>query len=138
MKSILVSIFSWRAQVRINLYETRKSFTTFPSLCHFSYKTCPLFLLVPILSRFPGGSDSKESICNVEDLGLIPEWGRSPRKRHSNPLQYSWLENSMVREMWWYTVHGVAESDTTEWLTHAHTHKCTHTSILSSFLGGNL
>ena len=97
MKSILVSIFSWRAQVRINLYETRESFTAFPSLCHFFfffflYKTCPLFLLVPILSSFPGGSDSKESICNVGDLGLIPEWGRSPRKRHSNPLQCSWLE----------------------------------------------
>ena len=23
---------------------------------------------------FPGGSDSKESACNVEDLGSIPGW----------------------------------------------------------------
>ena len=27
---------------------------------------------------FPGGSDNKESSCNVEDLGLIPGFGRSP------------------------------------------------------------
>jgi len=23
---------------------------------------------------FPGGSDSKESTCNVRDMGLIPGW----------------------------------------------------------------
>ena len=27
---------------------------------------------------FPGGSDSKESACNVGDLGLIPGLGQSP------------------------------------------------------------
>ena len=27
---------------------------------------------------FPGGSDSKESACNVGDLGLIPDLGRFP------------------------------------------------------------
>ena len=27
---------------------------------------------------FPGGSDGKESACNAEDPGLIPESGRSP------------------------------------------------------------
>ena len=26
----------------------------------------------------PGGSEGKESACNVEDLGLIPGSGRSP------------------------------------------------------------
>ena len=30
---------------------------------------------------FPGGSDGKESACNAEDLGLIPESGRSPGER---------------------------------------------------------
>ena len=42
---------------------------------------------------FPGGSDSKESACNVGDLDLIPSLGRSPAGRHGNPLQYSCLEN---------------------------------------------
>ena len=35
-----------------------------------------------------GGSDSKESACNMGDLGLIPGLGRSPGGGHGNPLQY--------------------------------------------------
>ena len=46
-----------------------------------------------IEGNFPGGSVSKESTCNVGDLGLIPELGRSPGGGHGNPLQYSCLEN---------------------------------------------
>ena len=39
-----------------------------------------------ILLGFPGGSDGKESACNVGDLGLTPGLGRSPGGGHSNPL----------------------------------------------------
>ena len=42
---------------------------------------------------FPGGSDSKESTCDVGDLGSISGLGRSPGGGHGNPLQYSCLEN---------------------------------------------
>ena len=42
---------------------------------------------------FPGGSVSKESACNVGNLGSIPGLGISPRGGHGNPLQYSCLEN---------------------------------------------
>ena len=42
---------------------------------------------------FPGGSYSKESACNVGDLGSIPGLGRSPGGGDGNPLQYSCLEN---------------------------------------------
>ena len=38
-------------------------------------------------------SDSKESACNVGDVGSIPGLGRSPGGGHGNPLQYSCLEN---------------------------------------------
>ena len=41
---------------------------------------------------FPGASDSKQSACNVGDLGLIPGLGRFPGG-HGNPLQYSCMEN---------------------------------------------
>ena len=44
---------------------------------------------------FSGGSDGKESTCNAGKLGSIPELGRSPGEGNSNPLQYSYLENSM-------------------------------------------
>ena len=44
------------------------------------------------------GSISKESTCSVGDLDSIPELGRSPGERKGNPLQYSYLENSMEEE----------------------------------------
>ena len=47
---------------------------------------------------FPGGSDDKESACNVGDLGSIPELGRSAGEGNGYPLQYSGLENPMGRE----------------------------------------
>ena len=47
--------------------------------------------------NFPGGSDGKESACNVEDQGSIPGSGRSPGEGNGNPLQYSCLENPMDR-----------------------------------------
>ena len=36
---------------------------------------------------FPGGSDSKESTCNIGDPGLIPGSARSPGEGNGNPLQ---------------------------------------------------
>jgi len=57
-----------------------------------------------------GGSDSKESACNVGDLGSIPGLRRSPRGGHGNPLQYSRLENPMDRGACQATVHGVTKS----------------------------
>ena len=55
---------------------------------------------------FPGGSDGKESACNVGDSGLIPGSGRCPGEKNGYPLQYSCLENSMDRGTHWATVHG--------------------------------
>ena len=66
-------------------------------------------------------SKSKESVCNVGDLGSIPGLGRSPGGGHGNPFQYSCRENSMVREAWQgYSPWGLKESDTTEQLTLSH------------------
>ena len=59
---------------------------------------------------FPGGSDGKESACNAGDLGSIPGSGRSPGEGNGNMLQYSCLQNSMDRGVWWSTVHGVSKS----------------------------
>ena len=51
-------------------------------------------------SYFPGGSDGKEPVYNVGDLGLIPGSERFPGEGNGNPLQYSCLENPMDRGAW--------------------------------------
>ena len=64
------------------------------------------------VSYFPGDSDDKESACSAGELGSIPGKGISPGEGNGYPLQYSCLENSMDREAWWATVHGVTRSRT--------------------------
>ena len=65
---------------------------------------------------FLGGTVVKNLPANAEDardMGSIPGLGRSSGKGNGNPLQeskYSCLENSMDREAWRATVHGVAKS----------------------------
>ena len=44
------------------------------------------------------------------DVGSIPRSGRPPGGRHGESLQYTCLENPMVRGAWWATVCGVAKS----------------------------
>ena len=61
---------------------------------------------------FPGDSDGKESAYSAGDSGSNPGSGKSPGEGNGNPLQSSCLENSMDREAWWATVHGVAKSQT--------------------------
>ena len=62
-------------------------------------------LPTPVFLGFPYASAGKESSCNMGDLFLIPELGRSPGERKCYPLQYSGLENSTD-----YIVHGVTRS----------------------------
>ena len=63
---------------------------------------------------FPGGSDSKESTCNVEDLGLILSSGTSPGEwaTHSSILAWRipWTEELRAGYYPW----GRKESGTTE------------------------
>ena len=47
---------------------------------------------------------------DTRDVGSIPGSGRPPVGGNGNPLQYSCLENSMDREAWWATFHGVTKS----------------------------
>ena len=69
-----------------------------------------MFRIYLKLSVFPGGSDSKESACNVGDLGLILGW--------EDPLEEGMATHSSIlvwripkdRGTWQAIVHGVAKS----------------------------
>ena len=73
------------------------------------------------------------------DAGLIPGSGRYPGVGNGNPLQYFFLENSMIRGAWWATQFmDCKESDMTEHMnrhkhtrtrTRAHTHTHTHVKV---------
>ena len=72
-------------------------------------------LPTPVFMGFPGGSDGKESACNVGDLGLIPGLGRSSEGGHGNPLQDSCLVNSRgQKSLAGYSPWVCKGSDTTE------------------------
>ena len=95
-----------------------------PSFLHFENvhvfwfpqgKHNDIWVLLKNSRDFPGGSNGKESACNAGNLGSISGSGSSPGKGSSYPLQYSWLENPMDREVWRDTVHGVAKSH--DWVT---------------------
>ena len=60
----------------------------------------------------PCGTVVKNLPANAGDVGLIPGSGRSPGVRNGNPAPIFLLENSMDRESWQATVHGVAKNQT--------------------------
>ena len=65
-------------------------------------------------------------------MGLISGLGRSPGGGNGNPLQYSCLENPVVRGAERAVVHGVAKSQTglSDWAHTTHS-KCAHTAHAS-------
>ena len=76
------------------------------TFCSHALATLSLMVMVPpqglswdikfhyVQIGLPGGSEDKESACNVRHLGSIPGLRRSPGGWHGNPLQYSCLENA--------------------------------------------
>ena len=62
---------------------------------------------------FPGGSASKESACNVEELGLIPRLGRSWRREWLPTPIFLPGKSHGQRSLMGYSPWGHQESDTT-------------------------
>ena len=80
---------------------------------------------------------------DTRDTGFIPASGRSPGGGHSNPFQYSCLENPMDRRAWWATVYRInKESNTIEATEHTRkdrekrifTHCCERKWVTASYL----
>ena len=77
------------------------------------------------LRGFSVGASVKNPPANAGDIrevGSVPGSGRSPGGGHSNPLQYSCLENSRDRGAWRAAVHRVAKSWI--WLKQLSTYVC--------------
>ena len=80
-----------------------------------------------------GNSAGKESTCNAGDPSSIPELGRSPGGGHTNPLQYSCLENPHgQRSLVSYSPCSCKELDMTEQLSTAQ-HSVYKSMLLSQF-----
>ena len=71
-----------------------KRITEVKDYCYMLIKvTFLIFIILKLFEGFPGGSDGKESFCNVGDLSLIPGLGRYPGRKDGNPFQCSCLED---------------------------------------------
>ena len=81
-----------------------------------------IYILVYVHLGDSSGKNKKENppanAGVVRYTGLIPRSGKSPGGGHSNPGQYSCLENPMDRGAWRATVHGVTHNRTwLKWLS---------------------
>ena len=90
---------------------------------------CVFFLFLPfyfILESFQGGTNGKKSACQCRRCRrhrFDPWLERSPGVGNGDPLQYSCLENSTDRGVWWGTIHGVPKSQMTEHACHPSIHR---------------
>ena len=96
----------------------------------YSFSFTELRLLQARNWGFPAAQLVKHQPTNagdVRDALSIPGLERSPGGGHGNPVQYSFLENSMDRGAWWAAVHGVARVSTIDCTcAHTHTHARNH------------
>ena len=87
-----------------------------------------MFLLAPQIGKgththththtsFPGGSDGKESACNVGDLSSMPVLGRSPGEGQGYPSSIVAWRIPWTEEPSGLWSIGLQELDTSEWLT---------------------
>ena len=91
------SVFQYSAFILVQLSHLCLTTGKIIALTTWTFAGKVMSLLLNTLSRFvmgfPSGSNSRESACNLGDLGSIPGLGRSHGGWHGNLLQYSCLEN---------------------------------------------
>ena len=72
----------------------------------------PNFMIIMVSQLALVVKNSTANVGDARDMGSIPGSGRYPGGGHSNPLQYSYLENPMDRAAWQTMVHRVMKSQT--------------------------
>ena len=63
----------------------------------YMYKNVHLEILYIYIHGLPWWLSGKEAACNAGDMHPIPGLGRFPGEECGNPLEYSCLENLVVR-----------------------------------------
>ena len=68
--------------------------------------------ILGFIKNLPANAGDTGDMALVLGLGRwqLPQFPASPRVGNGNPLQYSCLENSMLREVWKVIIHRVAKS----------------------------
>ena len=103
-------------------FEITWKIDTFFLILYFSPSNLTLICFKRASQGVLVGKNTSASAGDIRDTGLAPGWGRSSGGGHSNPFQYSCLENPMDREAWGATVHKVTKRRTRRkrLSTHAH------------------
>ena len=74
---------------------------------------CIIFIDTSRLHRPSLVAQTVKRLCAMQETQVqLLGQGRSPGEGNGNPLQYSYLENSMDGGAWWATVRGVTKSQT--------------------------
>ena len=106
----------------------------------WSCDICPFFLLIWCVHwlGFPCGPNGEEPTwqCRRYKMGSDPGLGRYSGERNSNPLQYSFLENSVDRVVRWITVQGITKSQW--WLVWLSTHYTVYQILHHSYISLSL
>ena len=80
------------------------------------------FSTIIVYQGLPGGSVSKESICNAGDPGLIPESKNTQEKKMATHFTVLAWRTPLTEEPGGLQFMGSQESDMTEQLNHFHHH----------------
>ena len=81
----------------------------------FAFTSKPLILFeLCFVSGFLVIKNLLANVGDIRELGSVPGLGRSPLGGHSNPLQFSCLENPMEKGAGQATVYSAAQSNTTD------------------------
>ena len=82
----------------------RKVLPSVSALFDLKYTKIRASQVVPVVKNPPANAG------DIRDAGSFSWLGRSPGGGHTNPLQYSCLENPMDRGAWGTSAHGVTKS----------------------------
>ena len=92
--------------------QEKLTFSSFSEMSHKDKRKLPTYLCCGASQVELMVKNLPASAGDIRDTGSIPGSGRSPGGGQGNPLQYSYLENTMDREDWQATVHRVAKGRT--------------------------